>query len=451
MKLFERRDIVKRLLKLTLTACCMVLTGCSSVNFGVDGLVTAPKLTQEQSEIHQALVSAVGSNINLKYPKTGDNRSAYVIKNIDDEPGDEALVFYEYSGAEKKEGLKVNVLDKNDDGEWHSVKEFAGEGADVSRVIISDMGNNSQTDIIIGYANVTGEEKTLEVYTYSNRKIKSVGKANYSLLESYDINNDGTDELIIISKNENRISKKKTFSYVASLLEVQGDDLVKTKSVLMSNNVTSYVNSVKGKIGDNPAIFIDELNNENKLQTEVLYYDDNTLKCPGDAIELLPVCTRATGYYSQDFDYDGRIEIPSVKTMLGYENAIDEEKLYLTDWYAFEEKTELSKKYSGYYSISEGFIMNFPVRWDSQVTVKVDTSSQETVFYKYAGDINGKMTELMRIAVASQDDRSSYLYNDYKVISTSGRIDYLVKLSDDKDEPLIPTIDEVENSFFVVE
>ena len=65
------------------------MTGCSALNFSVEGLINAPKLTSEQSEIHQALIESVGSNITLKYPKNGEYRSAYVIANIDDEPTDE--------------------------------------------------------------------------------------------------------------------------------------------------------------------------------------------------------------------------------------------------------------------------------------------------------------------------------------------------------------------------
>ena len=76
---------------------CLTMTGCSALNFSVEGLINAPKLTSEQSEIHQALIESVGSNITLKYPKNGEYRSAYVIANIDDEPTDEAMVFYEYT------------------------------------------------------------------------------------------------------------------------------------------------------------------------------------------------------------------------------------------------------------------------------------------------------------------------------------------------------------------
>ena len=93
------------------------MTGCSALNFSVEGLINAPKLTSEQSEIHQALIESVGSNITLKYPKNGEYRSAYVIANIDDEPTDEAMVFYEYtSNGSEEDGLRVNILDKDEDG-----------------------------------------------------------------------------------------------------------------------------------------------------------------------------------------------------------------------------------------------------------------------------------------------------------------------------------------------
>ena len=110
-------------------AAVLAMTGCSPVNFNVDNILTAPKLTEEQSEIHEALISAVGNNITLKYPRNGANRSAYVIADIDGEDSDEALVFYEYTGTGgESDGLRVNLLDKNSDGKWVSVKEIAGAG-----------------------------------------------------------------------------------------------------------------------------------------------------------------------------------------------------------------------------------------------------------------------------------------------------------------------------------
>ena len=131
------------MLKLKMKLCAAVavavavcsLSGCTGMNFSVDGLMTAPKLTDEQQLIHTALSNAVGRNITLKYPKSGNYRSAFVIANVDGEPTEEALVFYEYTGAEG-EGIRVNLLDKKDDGSWNSEKEGAGVGTDVDKVVI---------------------------------------------------------------------------------------------------------------------------------------------------------------------------------------------------------------------------------------------------------------------------------------------------------------------------
>lgn len=443
---------MRRVLKVLAVAAVCALTGCAELNFSVDGLITAPKLTQEQTEIHQALVTAVGNNITLKYPKSGDNRSAYVIKNIDNEPGDEALVFYEYTGDDKKDGLMLNVLDKNDDDEWESVKEIAGAGSEVSKVIISDIGDDRKPQVVVGYTNYTGEEKILEVYDYNDGDLKTIGMDNYSLLETYDVNDDGTDELIVVNKNVTE-GKSKSVNYIASLLEVKHGGLFKHKSVQMANNVTAYVNSSMGKLNDElPAIYIDELTNKNELQTEIIYYKYDNLQNPVNAASdlMLTLSTRPVGYYSKDIDQDGIVEIPSVSTMLGYENAVDDEKLYLTSWYEYKDYYELEMKYSGYYSLSDEYVMIFPSRWDGQVTAKVDTDSEEMVFYKYDGDINGDMTELMRIAVVNENDKGEYLYDGYQEVDKKGRIAYMVRIADEKDEPLVPTIDEVKNGFYIV-
>ena len=443
---------MRRLIKILCVAATVAMTGCSALNFSVEGLLTAPKLTNEQSEIHQALVGAVGNNINLKYPKSGDNRSAYVIKNIDDEPGNEALVFYEYTGDSKKDGLMVNVLDKDEEDEWFSVKEFAGAGSEVSTVIISDISSDREPEVIVGYTSAASEEKTLEVYNFYGGEFKTIGTDNYSLLETFDINNDGTEELIVINKKPEEDSEEQSFNYTASLLEVTDGQLNKTQSVLMCNNVTSYVNTVTGRIDDKiHAVYIDELTNKNELQTEIIYCKNNNLQNPieTESEKLIPLCTRPAGYYSQDVDRDGVVEIPSVKPMTGYENVVEEEKVFLTSWYVYQDPNELVYKYSGYYSLSEGYIMLYPSRWDGQVTVKKDNKSEEMVFYKYDGDINGEMTELMRIAVASEDNKSDYLYSGYQLLIEKGRLGYMVKISAEVNEPLVPTIDEIKNCFYL--
>ena len=166
--------------------------------------------------------------------------------------------------------------------------------------------------------------------------------------------------------------------------------------------------------------------------------------------KLLPLCTRPAGYYSEDMDGDGDVEIPSTSPMVGYENAVADEMLYMTTWSVYEDFYDLKTKYTGYYSISDGYFVTFPKRWNSSVTVKKDSDTNELVFYKYTGDINESNEEIMRIAVSSKNDSEDYISDGYELIDSKGQLDYFVKLPLDRREKLIPTIDEIQNNFYII-
>lgn len=439
--------IAKRLAAIILSA--VLLSGCSGMNLSIDGLLAAPKLTEEQSQIHEALIAAVGRNITLKYPRNGGYRSAYVIANVDGEPTDEALVFYEYTGAEN-EGLRVNLLDKKEDGTWYSVKEIAGAGTELDQVIISSMGKGNEMDILVGYQNIAGDNM-LEIYTFSDGNFQRIGADTYSLLEAIDINSDGTDELVTIQKITD--SETGTASTKAYLLRVEDGVINKDDGIEMCAGIQSYVKAYSGRLstGD-PAVYIDGINADGLLQTEIIFYRYSGLQNPVEqrSEEMLPLCTRPSGYNCADIDGDGVYEIPSTKPMLGYENAVSDEQLLKTTWCEYEDFYNLTPKFSGYYSVADGYTMAFPSRWSEAVTVKPDSETGEAVFYKYSGNINADMTELMRIRTVSKDDTDEYTYDGYQLIASRGQIDYLVKLPTNKREKLILTIDEVQNSFYIV-
>ncbi len=434
-------------------AACLVLSGCSAASFSVDSLLNAPKLTEEQGEIHEALIAAVGGNITLKYPKNGENRSAYVIANIDEEPDNEALVFYEYnSGGSGDDGLRVNLLDKDEEGKWYSVKELAGAGTEVDRVIISPLGGHNKSDVLVGYQSIAANDCTLEIYSFQDGDFTRVGTDTYSLLETLDINSDGYDELLAIDRTVAADTGAVTAK--ASLLDISEGEIIKEDGIDMCPGIASYAASVTGLLNkEHEAVFIDGVNSEGELQTEIVYYRYSSLQDPMQQSpqKLLPLCTRPMGYYSTDVDDDGIVEIPQTLAMTGYENAVAEEMVYLTVWNVYEDFFELKEKYRGYYSISDGYFFAFPNRWKGLVTVKRDTESGELVFYKYDGDINRSNTEIMRIAVSAKNESDTLADDGYILIDNKGQLDYFVKLPSDKREQLILTTDEVRNNLYIVD
>ena len=347
--------------------------------------------------------------------------------------------------------LNGTRTDKDEDGKWYSVKELAGAGTDIDQVIISPMGSNNQTDVFVGYQNLTNDEKTMEIYSYTDGDFKRVALDTYSVLEPLDINNDGYIELITIQRSTNNDTGAVTAK--ASMLNMKNNEITRGENVDMCDNVTSYVSSKTGMLDSGRrAIFIDGLTADGKLQTEIIYYRYSGLQNPMQlrSEKLLPLCTRPAGYYSEDMDGDGDVEIPSTSPMVGYENAVADEMLYMTTWSVYEDFYDLKTKYTGYYAISDGYFVTFPKRWNSSVTVKKDSDTNELVFYKYTGDINESNEEIMRIAVSSKNDSEDYISDGYELIDSKGQLDYFVKLPLDRREKLIPTIDEIQNNFYII-
>lgn len=426
-------------------AAAALLAGCS---FGssVDTLLSPPKLSEEQSDVYDALIKSVGRDIRLQYPRAGEYRSAFVFANIDGEPEDEAIVFYEKSGETAGTGnVRINIIDRDQNGEWHSVYDHAGMGTSIDRVLFSDIGGSGTMSMMIGY-NLLSGDKTAAVYSYSSGILFSDFSDSYNTMFVTDINRDGAGELILI-RTETQL-RKASLSLIAR--NAMDGAVSETASVLLDSSATDFVNIASGYIGTStPAIFIDGLS-DRQLTTEIIYSVNDTLRNPlylGES-SIIENTRRSAGYLCTDIDLDGIIEIPTQSLFPGYFQD-SSERLYSTDWNIMENYS-IVKKYSSYYSIQDGYCFIFPSRWEGVVTAKTDSSTGEIVFYKFRADLLNSSTELMRIAVAEASEVQTLLNNGYTTVKNNNNVYYLVKCPDQEDEPLILTGTEISNNFYVM-
>ena len=441
---------IKKLLSCVLSAA--LLSGCAQLGTNIESLVTPPKLSEEQTAIKQALINSVGNNVNLKYPKNGDYRSAYVIADIDGEGNDEAVVFYEKTGVAASESVvRMAVLDKSADGNWNAVFDAVGDGADVDKIIIGKLGENENTMIFVGYSVPATTDKKLSGYTYSGGKLNKIIGMDYVSADIADISgNDGNELLVLERGSENSYAK---------LFTIKGGKftiLTQTEIALGANG--EYTAVSYGKVSENvTGAFLDIPNGDGTISTQVLYCKGQALKNPiyqlqmNAGIDTMMKTVRPSKYTSMDINSDGIIEIPSLSVMPGYETVADADKIYLTDWYHFDTDTlALAKKNSGYFSITDGYCLMLPSRWAGTVTVKEDATTDEVVFYKYAGDINGDMTELLRVSVVDSGTSEDKIRNGYTILSQNNQQEYCVKIPNNKTEALVPTKSELMYNFMLV-
>lgn len=412
----------------------------------MDSLLSAPKLSEEQSAVYDALIKSVGKDIRLKYPRSGEYRSAFVFADIDGEPDREAVVFYEKTGETEGGGnVRINVIDRRG-GKWTSVYDHAGAGTGIDRIIFAELGESGRQNVIIGYTLLSGE-RSVQIYGYENGLLNTEYSDSYSTMFSADLERDGNNELILIRPG-NQMRK-------ASLSSVSADPesgvIAETGSVALDESATEFVSVAAGYVGkETPAIFIDGLSG-GQLTTEIIYSVDGQLRNPlylGES-GLIERTRRPAGYLCTDIDLDGVIEIPTLTLFPGYSEETSGTKLYSTDWNVFDNYS-ITKKYSSFYNVSEGYCFILPSRWDGVVTVKRDAATGETVFCKFKADLENSTVELLRIAVASEEETGALLDDGYMVLKSNNKTNYLVKCPDLTDEPLTLTGTEIGNSLYLM-
>ncbi|MBR4097072.1 MAG: hypothetical protein IKK42_07210 [Oscillospiraceae bacterium] len=419
------------------------LSGCSSTS--VDTLLAPPKLSEEQTAVYEALVKSVGKDIRLQFPKSGDYRSAFVFADIDNEPENEAIVFYEKAGeVHSGANIRVNIIDKRD-GKWTSVYDHAGIGTEIDRIIFSEIGEREK-GIIIGYTLLSGE-KNVRVYSYSDSMLIPEYSDSYSTMFVTDLERDNRNELVLIRPNSS--NQKASVGLVSTGVNGRMSEI---SNVALNENTTDFVNIASGYVGSGtPAVFIDSLSG-GRLTTEIIYSVNGQLRNPlylGESA-MIEQTVRPAGYPCTDIDLDGIIEIPTQTLFPGYSESTVGIKLYSTEWNVLD-NYNITRKYSSFYNISEGYCFILPSRWDGGVvTAKPDSVTGEIVFYKFRIDLNNSTSELMRIAVVTEEETPAMLDEGYFLVKSNGNTNYLVKCPDISDEPLILTGTEISNSFFIL-
>lgn len=399
----------------------LLLTGCA---FGssIDNLMTPPKLSVEQEQIYSALTDATGPSISLKYPKSGKYLSAFIVEDIDNDGGNEAIVFYERTGLTMEENtLRMNVLDQ-DEGKWRSVSDDPVEGAEIEKVMISQLGSNNRVNIIIGSSLINRSEKNVTIYNYvpEEGRLSPNFSSSCSFIDVTDLDSDGQNEFLLLAGSAMGAPA------TAEVYKLNEDGLYHKYSKRLSGNFTEFDSLRYGDIGGGRrGLYIDALSGTGAIQTDVIYMDSSGLNKVFETPEDSLVTVRPAGCSSSDIDGDGMLEIPVQINAAGYEDVSESEQMKLTNWMYISKDNRLERKYTSYYSVNEGYIFIFPKNWRNRVTVKRDAiNGGELVFCTYSDGQMGR--ELLRIYcaedTASREDRLS---NGYMLLKTKGETSYL--------------------------
>lgn len=412
----------------------LLLTGCGFTT-GIDTLIAPPKLSQEQEYIYNALKNYTGTNISLKYPKSGDYLSAFIIADIDNDNDYEAIVFYEKNTVSAEENsLRMNILD-SDGGKWKSVYDHAADGNEVEKVIITPLGDNGRINIIVGYSLINQSEKVVSIYHYENGTLNTTFENNYySLFDAADLNGDETKELFIaLNQSPSRDSSAEIFH-----LNENGE-YFKSSVKLEEEGYTDYQKVTYGSLEDGTTgIYLDAVVGSGMIVTTVFAVDEkNVLKRVFAPDSKTEETLRPMAYTCYDVDQDGIVEIPIPRPFPSNteDDDNDDEQVNLTKWYQLKDD-KISVKMCGYHSVTNGYSFIFPDGWLGNVTANIDTSKNSITFKRFSEKNSDEAEMLLNLQTVSENDseKINNLINEgYEILHSRDDKLFLIDINEEDD------------------
>lgn len=426
-------------------AAMLLLSGCAFPQTGVESLLAAPLLNEEQNEVYAALVRETGSSIKLLYPQRGENRSAFLLMNLDEEATNEAVAFYQSTTANVTTSIHMAVLDKQD-GQWRAVHDISLEGTQVEDVAVMKEGGVFLLAVGLTYA--SENTSLLKAYQFNGDIMDEVYSEDYQAKLICDMDSDDRDDIVLVRGGTEEAAP------FAKLLVYEDGGFAEKGRAATDPTITRYSSIRSGYLKNGQqAVYLDGYRGSAAMTTEILGYTENhgqghlvNLTYDSLNVQSYPV-DRPLGAECADLNNDLIIEVPGLTPMPGY-SAEQAGAFYLTTWYNFLDG-QFEKVKSSYVNASQGYLLDFPESWEGKVSVRKSAQSNEMLFYEYQAGDDPVKSELLYIRMVKRIEWESGVYEDYEVISSSGggQIFYLAKIPAGATPALRMSMEEVKRNF----
>lgn len=424
---------------LLILALVFSLSGCSLTG-GEDSLLKPPRPVGDLFDIQKALENSVSEKYTLKFPTSGENRSAIQQYDINGDGVNEALAFYS-TVADNIVTMHINLITKTGDN-WRSVGDFRCIATGVDTVDFEDINGDGIKEILIGWSIYGAVDKTLGVYSYAKNQFSQRVMEGFTHYMCVDIDGDNKKELFIShldSKNEVASAK---------LLRFTDTGVTELGNCTLDSTATAYYKPILGKLSNgNTAIYFDTVKG-NGLATEVFEIRDsvmtNALKTKdGTAISTF----RPSNIEIRDLNKDGVFEIPN-PILITQTPGVDNENIYITEWYTLKnEKMELSL--SALMNYVDGYYIVVPQKWQGKIAVTRDTPNRiRTIMAldKKTGNSAETLVKVQTVPIDQKQNEGAVKLENAIEITRNGEFCYMAAVSETNGDTSV-TLDEFKNMF----
>ena len=438
------RALCRRVGLILLTLCCVVgLSGCGAMGMDVENRLRPPHATGDQEEIQNALESSIRdqglpSQYVLKYPKNGEYRSAFVLKDLDSDGEEEALAFYRPGGDTST--VHINLM-RQTDGQWASVSDIAGMSTDIDSVDFGDLDGDGNLEIFTGWDIYNTRDRQLVMYSLRTGEFVEMFSDIYGQMVVGDIRSSGHDDLLLL-----RIQSSSN-TVTARLLVMDSGAVIESDQVKIDGYIQQFGNTHVCPLSEEiSGVFIDGIRVGGGMVTELVYWDGTRLIAPLYSEETNTVTDtyRSASIPSLDIDGDGMIEWPQCYELAGVDYETDADPLWRTVWMSWDLSTgQSSPKSSSIVNMKDSYSLSLPSSWVDMVTA--DYTAEDHLFRLYTVEDGEKGSEILAIRASSSISPGE---SNFDLLTTAGNIYYEVRIA--QDEPYDLNVQRVQYMFTVL-
>lgn len=387
------------------------LTGCSVIE--PQGLMQPPRPTSDKQHIYAALREVVDSwNFTLKYPRTGEYRSAIILHDLTGDGEDEAIVFYQEDG-----GVITVVFLRRNGGGWEPFSTDRSSATQIDRVEFADLDGDGAPEVLIGWGNAVTSQSELNVYAYEAEpgEMKRMGGQEtrpfftYNELVLEDFDGDGSTEIFTASLGTAEVPAN------AKLFGISRDRKFEVySSVDLDRDVSQYnhvsVGTLNGKV---MGVLLDGTTSSAQVVTELVYWDESeqVLKAPFEndsGNQTSNPTARRAPVYSECVQ--GKLRFPILELMPGYPPDEEAASAYLTHWYSYEPSGGIQYEATEYLHLTDRYRLTLPQSWLGHVTIQADLEQHSITVYEWeqglsdAGQTGSRKDALLRLWAISKSE-----------------------------------------------
>ena len=443
---------------------CCFFSGCNINISSVDVLMRPPKLSGENSLLQQTFETTVGDSesIVMKTPVSGENRSSYLLFDLDNDSVKEALVLY---SDPIKDDLAYVTVFKFINDKWSFVSTINGKSSEIYSVDFSDINGDGRFEILISWSQViTGDnftpasmsssgEKLLTIYSYNGSSTTLLKNEAYSKLLVEDLNNDSADELFILNislSNQKKVTLGRIVAFdkeysIEQELKFQLTGMLDVYNIVcdtyLNNNETYTRVYIDGSISESGIITEVIDINHSDLSVSLPFYESN--------ISEQPLTLRDVRVYSQDIDNDGVVEVPVIERLPGgiKLSVNDDEKtsLNLTVWSKID-NNQLVVDSKCLLNGTYGYMFVYPDEWYGTITAVYNEQNATITFYSL--DNNETLISALFSIKATFEPKWDENNNGYTKLDENGVYVYAYSIIDGNNEELY--ISTIEDNFILI-